>query len=85
MSWTFLIRSEKTGETMSALNLVLLNGHIYCRECLVQIPDTFLACPVCYGLVRDRGEWVAPESSPPRWEPQEQQIPLFPGTPEYPA
>jgi hypothetical protein len=77
--------SERTRETMSALNLVLLNGHIYCRECLVQIPDTFLACPICYGLVRVRNQWVVPEDNLPPWEPEGQQILLFPSMHEYPA
>ena len=71
---------------MSALNLVLLNGHIYCRECLVQIPDTFLACPICYGLVRERGHWVAPAPTPKSSMEDEEQPLLFDtGAPEYPV
>jgi hypothetical protein len=62
---------------MSVLNLVLHPGHIYCRECLVQIPATFLFCPQCHGLVRVQDEWVAPESRSPPREPKEQQILLF--------
>ncbi len=45
---------------MSELNLLLLEGFVYCSKCLAQIPATFLACPNCYGLVRERGHWVAP-------------------------
>jgi len=71
---------------MSTLNLVLHPGHIYCRECLMQIPATFLACPVCYGLVRAGEQWIAPAvtlQQPP--EREEQQIWLFPRAQEYPA
>ena len=71
---------------MSALNLVLLNGHIYCRECLVQIPDTFLACPVCAGFVREKGQWVAPTPAPkPPPEDKEQPLLFDLRTQEYPA
>ena len=71
---------------MSALNLVLHPGHIYCRECLMQIPATFLFCPVCNGFVREGNEWVAPPSSPPPLPGlEEQQALLFPPLPEYPA
>jgi hypothetical protein len=70
---------------MSVLNLLLQDGRIYCRECLVQIPATFLACPICYGLVRDHGQWISPESTSSPREPEEQQILLFTNPQEYPA
>lgn len=71
---------------MSALNLVLHPGCIYCRECLRQIPATFLFCPCCYGFVRDGHAWVTPLLSAPRLpEPEEQQNLLFPPAPEHPA
>ena len=69
---------------MSALNLVLHPGHIYCRECLVQIPATFLACPVCCGLVRENGRWVAPAREPEP-TPTPEQPRLFAAEAEYPA
>ncbi len=49
---------------MSELNLMLVTGHIYCPECLSQIPATFLACPVCAGFVREKGHWAAPPPPP---------------------
>ena len=71
---------------MSTLNLVLHPGHIYCRECLVQIPDTFLFCPGCYGFVRDGHAWVTPPvHDPPLSGPEEQDLLLFPPAPEHPA
>ena len=70
---------------MSTLNLLLQDGRIYCRECLVQIPATFLFCPICYGLVQEKGQWVAPKNSPLQRESEEQQTFLFPHMQEYPA
>jgi len=71
---------------MSALNLVLLNGHIYCRECLAQIPATFLACPVCAGFVREKGHWAAPTPPPePARADGEQPLLFDTSAPEYPA
>ena len=63
--------------------LLSLNNRLYCRECLQAIPDTFLFCPECAGLVKKRGHWVAPESNeslPPKAEQ-----PLLFGGEEYPA
>jgi hypothetical protein len=71
---------------MSALNLVLHPGHIYCRECLEQIPATFLFCPRCCGFVRDGNQWVALAPAPLRPPEGEEQPLLFDmSTQEYPA
>ena len=71
---------------MSTLNLVLHPGHIYCRECLMQIPATFLFCPCCDGFVREGDQWVPPApalKSPPADE--EQPLLFDTRAPEYPA
>ena len=71
---------------MSALNLVLHPGHIYCRECLMQIPATFLFCPCCNGFVRDGEQWVAPAPAPkPPLQDKEQPLLFDTGTQGYPA
>ena len=70
---------------MSALNLVLHPGHIYCRECLVQIPATFLFCPVCAGFVCENGHWVALASTPKPPTEEEQPLLFDLAAPEYPA
>ncbi len=71
---------------MSELNLLLLEGFVYCPQCLAQIPATFLACPHCYGLVQENDAWVAP-APPPKMPPTDEEQPgLFGvGTQEYPA
>lgn len=71
---------------MNALNLLLQDGRIYCRECLCQIPATFLACPACHGFVRERGHWVvpAPGGKPPRAPDSEQPLLFENGCRFYP-
>jgi hypothetical protein len=70
---------------MSLLNLLPVAGRIYCRECLCQIPATYLACPACAGYVKDSfGRWIMPAASPKNQaESAEEQTPLF-SAQEYP-
>jgi hypothetical protein len=62
---------------MSILNLLLQDGRIYCRECLCQIPPTFLACPACHGFVREHGHWVAPTPAEKSSRVSESEQPLL--------
>ena len=72
---------------MGHLNLMCREGFVHCHRCLVQFPESLLACPACSGLIQDeRGRWVAPPSQPVESQPAEEQSLLFDaGSTKYPA